>query len=77
MVLSCVDVKQFDTLVWDKSQNLGDKSQQPSLKSEFRVLYIVPGVVIGNRVTFTNHYVRGTFHLMYKSDTMSPQARRD
>ena len=30
MVLSCVDVKQFGTLVGDKSQNLGDKSQQPS-----------------------------------------------
>ena len=33
MVLSCVDVKQFGTLVGDKSQNLGDKSQQPVCKT--------------------------------------------
>ena len=29
MALSCVDVEQFGTLVGDKSQKLGDKSQQP------------------------------------------------
>jgi hypothetical protein len=30
MVLSCVDMREFGTLVGDKSQNLGDKSQQPT-----------------------------------------------
>jgi hypothetical protein len=30
IALSCVDVEQFGTLVGDKSQKLGDKSQQPS-----------------------------------------------
>ena len=31
LALSCVNVKRFGTLVGDKSQKLGDKSQQPSV----------------------------------------------
>ena len=33
LALSCVHVKRFGTLVGDKSQNLGDKSQQPCIYS--------------------------------------------